>query len=371
MRPLKPFLFLALALPVVLLLSACSEIVERVSDKDVGSEGAKLYALHCSACHGDFGLGGVGVPLALPDFLDSVSNKYIEVTIRTGRLGRVMPPFPQLTDEEVQEIVNYIRSFTFKDEPKFSSEPVVGNPKRGERFYTDFCAKCHGKNGEGGKGTGLSFSRPRDLPILAPALNNPGYLAAASDQMIKHTLMQGRSVTPMRSFLAIGLSEQDINDVVSYVRSFQGLITTEAAVLERQSEAVLVRQSPYSYERTVEKVKNAIAKIGFNVVREQFLEQGFVDSGMENKKQRLIYFIHLQVLSDALALDPRMGLFLPSRITVVEQDGIVKVMTANPKQYSAVFNNTALKEFGKMLFQVDVAILEEATQRHEKDNCCM
>ncbi|HEC17232.1 MAG TPA: c-type cytochrome [Sedimenticola sp.] len=355
---------------LVLLLSACTEIRERVSDRDVGSEGARLYALHCSACHGDFGLGGVGVPLALPDFLDSISNRYIEVTIRTGRPGRVMPPFPRLSDEEVRAIVEYIRSFTHGREPEFPPEPVVGDPKRGERLYAGFCAKCHGASGEGGKGTGLSFSRPRDLSILAPALNNPGYLAAASDQMIKHTLMEGRRGTPMRSFLAKGLSERDIDDLVSYIRSFQHRTPADVAMLQRPVKAVLARRSPYSYERTLERVRRSIAAKGLGILREEFLGEGIVEPGTENARQRVIYFVDLVMLSDGLALDPRMGLFLPCRITVVEQDGVVKLMAANPQQYAALFNNSALNEFGRMLFRTYLSIFEEATLRHEKARCC-
>ena len=41
----------------------------------------------------------------------------------------------------------------------------------------------------GGKGTGVTFSRKRDLPVIAPALNNVGFLASASDNMIKDTIM--------------------------------------------------------------------------------------------------------------------------------------------------------------------------------------
>ena len=39
--------------------------------------GDELYAAHCSACHGDTGAGGVGVPLSLPSFLDSVEDNFL------------------------------------------------------------------------------------------------------------------------------------------------------------------------------------------------------------------------------------------------------------------------------------------------------
>lgn len=67
-------------------------------------------------------------------------------------------------------------------------------------------------NGECGQGTGVTFYRKRELPIIAPALNNPGFLAAATDNMIKDTLIFGRESTPMTSPLVDGLSEEDIDD---------------------------------------------------------------------------------------------------------------------------------------------------------------
>ena len=57
-------------------------------------DGGRLYATHCAVCHGDKGTGGVGIPLALPSFLESVDDAFLRKTIRHGRTGRVMPAFP-------------------------------------------------------------------------------------------------------------------------------------------------------------------------------------------------------------------------------------------------------------------------------------
>ena len=151
-------------------------------------DGRQLYVAHCSACHGDQGHGGVGVPLSLPSFLDSVDDRFLAVTIRQGRPGRVMPSFPKLSDAQIVALVGYIRSWSDKPAPRYSPVPVKGDVKNGSLLYAKHCASCHGENGEGGTGTGVTFSRRRDLPIIAPALNNSGFLAAASDEMIRQTL---------------------------------------------------------------------------------------------------------------------------------------------------------------------------------------
>jgi len=359
-RWMKPALVLFCV--VVLFLSACAQVEksETTSDRDEDVAGAKLYAQHCAACHGNYGRGGVGVPLALEDFLESVSNQYIARTIRLGRPGRVMPPFPRLTDQEVQKITEYVRSFHWADEPLFSSEPVEGDPELGAKLFIAFCARCHGANGEGGAGTGVSFSRPTFIPILAPALNNAGYLASASDQVIKRSLTLGRERTPMRALSAMGLRERNINDLVSYIRSFESL-SADRVVMKRPANAVLVRQSPYSYEQTIENIKRAVANNGHSVVREELLGEGIVDPGEGERKQYVIYFGSLQMISDGLAHDPRMGLFLPGKITIVEHAGEVKVLASNPEQYTALFNNIALSDFATMLHGIYQAIFAEAT----------
>ncbi len=351
---------MTLLLAVMLSIAGCAQVErpEITSDRDEAAEGARLYARYCSACHGNYGRGGVGVPLALEDFLESVSNEYIARTIRLGRPGRVMPAFPRLTDQEVQAITEYVRSFHWADEPEFSSEPVEGDPELGGKLFIAFCARCHGANGEGGAGTGVSFSRPTFIPILAPALNNAGYLASASDQVIKRSLTLGRERTPMRSLAAMGLSEQNINDLVRYIRSFQ---ERPLATIERPADPVLMRLSPHSYERTIENLREAIAGSGYTVVQEERLGEGIVDPGEGERRQYVIYFGSLQMISDGLAHDPRMGLFLPGRITVVEHDGEVKVLASNPAQYTALFNNIALSDFAAMLHEVYQAILAEAT----------
>ncbi|HSH28562.1 MAG TPA: cytochrome c, partial [Thiohalobacter sp.] len=148
--------------------------------------GARLYAQMCAVCHGDAGDGGVGVPLRLPAFQAGVPDAYLEQTIRLGRPGRVMPGFDYLSDAEVDAIVEHIRSWYDGERPEFSQAArIAGDAKQGAQLYAKHCAQCHGDQGQGGQGTGVTFSRPRDLPIIAPALNNPGFLAAASDAMIK------------------------------------------------------------------------------------------------------------------------------------------------------------------------------------------
>lgn len=322
--------------------------------------GDALFAANCAPCHGDQGGGGVGVPLSLPSFLENVDDEFLRQTIRLGRPGRVMPAFAALSDAQVDAIVAFIRGWSGKPSPQFPHDRVKGDAAKGKTLYAGYCAACHGANGEGGMGTGVTFSRHRDLPIIAPALNNRGFLSAASDGMIRHTLLYGREGTPMRSFLVQGLSEQDIDDLVSYVRSFDGrpADTQESSAAE---EPTLVAESPYSLEETVENIKQAITSQNFILIRTDTLEHGLVPEGAENPKQVILHFCNFKFLFDALAVDPRVGMFLPCLVTVTETDGRVMVSTTNPEYLSHLFNNNELDTFCKRMRGVYEAILEEAT----------
>ncbi|MFZ5622345.1 MAG: c-type cytochrome [Pseudomonadota bacterium] len=324
-------------------------------------DGALLYARNCAVCHGESGNGGVGVPLALPAFLASVDDAYLERTIRLGRPGRVMPAFTRLSDADIAAIVRHVRGWQRDAAPaRFPDAPVAGDPARGATLFAQHCAACHGEQGQGGHGTGVTFSRPRDLPIIAPALNNPGFLRAATDAMIKATLMNGRAGTPMVSFLEQGLTERDIDDLVSYVRSFE----TAAPPVETPAEpepAMLVMESPYGLEETVEAVKRAAVGKNFRLIRDQYLEDGLFPEDELNTRQVMVYFCNFQFLYDALALDPRVGLFLPCRVTVVERDDKVLVMSINPKRLSHLFNNAELDRACDEMYRLYTEILEEAT----------
>jgi cytochrome c oxidase cbb3-type subunit III len=323
-------------------------------------DGATLYSRHCAACHGIDGRGGVGVPLALPSFLSSVTDQYLETTIRLGRPGRVMPGFPQLGTSEIEAIAAHVRGFANVPQVVLTSEPVVGNPERGRTLYAAHCASCHGERAEGGTGTGVAFSRPRDWKITAPALHNPGFLAAATDQMIKTTLMKGREGTPMGSFLEQGLSERDIDDVVAFVRSLENEPMPDSSLILEAEDAVLVMESSYDLEDTIEGVKRAAQGLNFRIIRVQPVNQGLVPEGQENERQVIVYFCNFEFLYGALALDPRVGLFLPCRVTVAERDGKVLVMSINPKRLSALFNNAELNRACDEMYGIYREILEEA-----------
>ena len=323
--------------------------------------GGELYAAHCAGCHGDTGKGGVGVPLSLPSFLESVDDNFLRTTIRLGRPGRVMPGFQALSDAQLDAIVSFIRGWSGKPAPDFSDRPVAGDVQHGKQLFASECADCHGKNGEGGKGTGVTFSRMRSAPIIAPALNNSGFLAAASDEMIRYTLKLGREGTPMDSFLEEGLSEQDLDDLVSYVRSWEKQLPAPGKPAVTAAESTLYVESSYTLEETIANLKDAIISQNYILIREDHLEHGLVKEGEEDPSEIILHCCNFKFLYEALAVDPRVGMFLPCRVTVTEVDGKVMVAAINPMYLSRLFNNDELNEYCEKMHEVYTTILEDAT----------
>lgn len=325
----------------------------------LAADGHALYQNNCAACHGLDGQGGVGIPLGLAAFQAQASDDYLARTIRHGRPGRIMPTFSELTDNEIKAIIRHIRSWQPSIKPPvYSHDAVQGNAVTGKKLFGQHCRSCHGVDAVGGRGTGVMFSRPHDLPIVPPALNNSGFLASATDAMLHTIIEQGRSNTPMPAAKSLGVTAQQIDDIVRYIRSLQPPQIPDT----RNEPAVLVAESPYSFDETISRVKAAAVGMNFRLIRDQALDSGLVPEGKESKRQMMVYFCNFKFLYDALAIDPRVGLFLPCRVTVIETaDGQVKVLSINPKRLSHIFNNNELDQACDEMYKLYASILEEAT----------
>lgn len=120
------FALLILSLTLLITVSACggSEQATPASNQGGGAAaGQTLFVTNCSACHGPAGEGiqGLGKPLTASQFIDGLSDEELLEFIKTGRAvndplntsGIAMPPKggnPALTDEQLSDIVAYIRS---------------------------------------------------------------------------------------------------------------------------------------------------------------------------------------------------------------------------------------------------------------------
>lgn len=323
--------------------------------------GQKLYSKHCSVCHNDDGMGGIGLPLNSAK-IEHFPRDYLFKTIRMGRPGRVMPAFSKLSDAQVNAIVDHVLSWKKTTQiDVYSPLAVQGDPQLGKLLFEEKCAACHGKNGKSiGTGTGVTLSREREFAVVPPALNNAGFLASASDEWIKSTIKHGRPGTIMPSQQATKLSEQQLNDVVSYVRSFEQEYTEQDS--EEAEDPTIVADSPYDFVTTVNNIKQSLQGMNFRYFPDRYLEMGLAEDAIINKKQLSLRFCNFKQLYKMINIEPRLGVVLPCRLTVVEaDDGSVKIYAMNMKVVSRLFNNTQLIEAAAQMHATILELIDEVT----------
>jgi len=324
------------------------------------TRGEALYEQNCAICHGTEGTGGMGAQLSSQTFLQSASNQYLKQTIRLGRPGRIMPSFYWMPESDIDAIIAFIGQWRETPARNWPDSRIKGDAIAGKQLFARYCASCHGEHASGGHGTGMHFSRPTNVPVTAPALNNQGLLNAMPDHMMRHMIVQKRVNSIMPSAEQLGLNTQQVNNIVSYIRSFQQNDLKRQPLYDEEPASLIV-ESPYSYEETINNIKRSITGSNFIHIRDQALTEGFNVEQIKGNRQTIIYFCNFNFLYDALKIDPRVGMFLPCRITVTEDNGSVQMMSINPKHLSQLFNNNELDESCDKMYEVYTNILEDAS----------
>jgi mono/diheme cytochrome c family protein len=180
-------------------------------------EGEALYKMFCIACHTDGKdsyfdeIFNRTIPAIVNKaFLKTADDKYIKKVVEDGRAGTQMTSWKitagGLADNEINKLISYITKERPSVKPeRFNIAGFKADEKHGEEAYKVRCALCHGKKGEGGLGLNL---------------RNP-VVQAADPEFLAMTVRDGRAETPMPSFgkKGVGLTEKDIADVVSYVKT--------------------------------------------------------------------------------------------------------------------------------------------------------
>jgi len=205
--------------------------------------GAQIYAENCAICHGENGEGRIGATLAKnwPSIRPDLATK---ATIANGVPGTAMPAWSQenggpLTTTEIDAVVAYILSWQTGGAPKYTpaatatQRPAIsqvpnveGDPNMGALLYDHNCAVCHGLNGEGRIGATLTKNWGSIRPDLA----------------IRSTIVEGVSGTAMPAWSQENggpLSENEIDDIVSFILSFSPPAASVTSTPETQAPSRL------------------------------------------------------------------------------------------------------------------------------------
>lgn len=109
------------------LLAAAAASAQTTGDVALGK---KVYTANCMACHGDKGDGKGPAAVALtpkptnfqdPAFWQGKDDAALKASIKAGRPGTSMAPFPQLGEADLANLIVYLR--TFEKKPAAPAQP--------------------------------------------------------------------------------------------------------------------------------------------------------------------------------------------------------------------------------------------------------
>ena len=141
--------------------------------------GAAIFASNCAGCHGADGRGGEHAPnIATAPEVQHLIDRELAGIIRYGISGAGMPAFSSLKQQEVADVVSYLRILQGRGD----IAKLPGDPNQGKALFFGkaHCSDCHMVNGQGGFiGSDLSFygadAKPNQIRaiILDPDKNLP------------------------------------------------------------------------------------------------------------------------------------------------------------------------------------------------------
>ena len=204
-----------------------------LDDPQPHTDPAAIYREACARCHGEGGAGDGPIAVYIDPaprdltkaaFMNSKTMERLATSIREGVPGTSMPPLARVVgDDNVEPLLEYMQA-EFVKRPRRERKPrsiPETNPvamsedsvARGEATYLRRCTGCHGLKADGKGPNSLDIiPRPRNL-------RNREFVNSLSDQRLFESLMYGIQGTAMPPWIDYGLSNNDIGDLVNYIRN--------------------------------------------------------------------------------------------------------------------------------------------------------
>lgn len=124
--------------------------------------GRRIFVTNCSFCHGADAHGGAeGGPdlTASPVITSGRTGQQLAAVLKTGKPPK-MPPFTQLTAEQVAQLDAYLRQQAAAAQRDRAQQAIlIGNARAGEAYFNGAggCTKCHSVAGDL-KGIGAKYT---------------------------------------------------------------------------------------------------------------------------------------------------------------------------------------------------------------------
>jgi putative heme-binding domain-containing protein len=230
-------------------------------------QGRAVYRSNCAFCHGLTGRGGRGPNIANTQLNQGNRDEDLRRVVTQGVPGTSMPAFPRMEEEEIRDLIVFIRHLQGSGSPP---ERVAGDPHRGRQLYVkNGCPACH-RVGEEGSDYGPDLSRVgagRSIEYLTYSITDPSADIPDTYEGVSVVTRDGKRLTGVRinedtftvqfrdmsqkirmfdkaelkeiihekkSMMPAypSLPKQDLNDMLAYLVSLRGAIRTGSEVKE-------------------------------------------------------------------------------------------------------------------------------------------
>jgi cytochrome c oxidase cbb3-type subunit 3 len=155
---------------------AAADIAALAADPAMVAAGARIYTVHCAACHGR---DATGQALLFPNLTDAhwqwgATPDSIAQSIRAGRTAVMPPLLAALGEESVTALTNYVLALN-----DGNADAPVHDAARTQ--FGALCGACHGADGSGN-------------PLLgAPSLTVGAWTYGGEFEQIYQSIAEGRS----------------------------------------------------------------------------------------------------------------------------------------------------------------------------------
>jgi mono/diheme cytochrome c family protein len=220
----------------------------RLPDRTLQPQGRYVFQRNCAVCHGAFGDGrgemGREIQPRPRDFNRGLfkyrstppgklpTDEDLERTIRDGLAGTAMPMFQNLTDREIQSVIEYVKSFSSRWRQATNYAPALRLPplpewfqdgsivkkraEKGRSLFATACAACHGPSGDGhGVATATLEDVWGERAVLSD-LRQPALRSGGSLEAIYRVVWTGIEGAPMPAF-AETLAEDQRWELVAFI----------------------------------------------------------------------------------------------------------------------------------------------------------
>jgi mono/diheme cytochrome c family protein len=219
-------------------LDALVQYTSAASGAGGGQPGAQLYAVNCSACHGNLGQGGPNParagdmipPISSAEFLGTRDDSTLRNIISQGQPDLGMNPFGSayggsLSDEEVDSLVAYVRGWQLNPPEIEIPTPSVVAPLQAvplgaqptfsasvQPILQARCQACHNTSMHLGGWDASSYDT-----VINTGENAPVVIAGDIENSALARLLQGVGGKPMPP--AGGLPQSEIQAILDWISS--------------------------------------------------------------------------------------------------------------------------------------------------------